>query len=1633
MVRRPVENGADEDDGDELNRSYHERLAHTSFANAPRRKLPKMVYAVSDDDSDAPSTSRNGGSHSPPDQNGTPNCVSMDTSMVTIRRPNRGRSSRRADEEPRTPVKQRKQHVIESDSDEEGHANGHQNGVSSSMVTVRRPGRAKSNKRAESHQRSNRGSPTKSSRKEAVILEEDSSEWSEEEPSMVARCDPEANKNIARILKEFTSKKINVQNAFESKVLDELPGVVQVEPLQSVGAVLDASARIYAFRVDNTHHSCFAVRSNIESTLSADAAPKKRNKAAVVEEVEGGEKETTRKGRNAGDDAAGNESDSDEEGGGPRRNVAQSSHQKKLDEEIAQTASHLFDIACPRTWDLDAESLEKSLEGYRSTMEAKVVEKRQTLTAMLSKSETQPLPELYEFEDSIYNKITKKYEEGSAQSFISNDIPTTSDGKFWMLHTKWDDYDRERELEHQAKSPPPDELLQEQYDVDVYLRRVQGTLKHAVEPNPRPSDLLRELCEPESDEDEQEYPADSDAELSDSELTEEQRLRRTEKEAKEMEEMHRLVEEGSQEPARRAERAPSQLSQDTNETITDDDLADEDLNGVTAVDEEELEEESTRFERMLLTKTATKPEEADLQVTVPAEVKNQLVAKQPLSSDMIHVLLSSADDGRKLELLVDVRRLERSLAVSDLMCVDELRDLQSDEPSLPADVRAAARDFRVNIQLGDQPTMYVSIFIMHFDAMWFSALTEITDADIRALGLPVPKSIAPVVHVKEEPGDDATATTSNQTIIPRGHRMAPVTPTKQGKLSPTKGWMSTPGRKHGVKGGAVQKKSPKKLFSPGRGKTPQKPPSSSMSLNSDVIDDGQSHYFWARAEKPPKLYAGQDEDEDFGDEDTTSQLLRMEDDEELELEMSDDARKRLEQRVEKRRRTTLLRLPEIQEEPASTSADKENLEPTGEKTTEGDAPSRNVNDLTPNGDMFDADFGGGDFEPPASPARETTPSTTIEVTTAGSASTVATSEVPPSSPGSVAADNASDYRSVRDSIETNETFATAHGGASTSASFVKGDVSGGTLGGDESTMVVEDTPENSALGEEDFGDIVEMDLDDDDFGPAAAVPAVNEDAEAPAPMDAAAAEEAPAEAAAQPIAQFHADMDLLGLEEEAPEDEEPPPQNGVVDFGDGPQAPPEDQSHWKGATQADTQQSDESAKGKRKPRKKKEKNVDEEEDVPDNFFVTDGDAPRVPKEMRWIMTDNVEALQLPELRRRLEAVLDEAQILADPTTLFMPAPQVPKRRTAPQKKAGNRRHDCACMMEEFSRSKLFFKGRVRNPASTELDEEPSDASDAMLDGPSNPASVLGDLSDYNDFALDLDHAMEADGEFVGENPELPTEDDLDAIIEINGRRILARQTRIKAPMVKRAIAAVLSNEQMDMKALLKKRAEEESLIAQRRAAEEPTLTIPDELEIPPMAKSPRTSDAARLSVSSEADRTLCADEADATATDPKTPSPLKRGNRKRKRTPATDQSQGPVDETLLRRKEDQPTFMQQRQQEADYESSSDEEDDVQLEVVDGHPVHKDSNVAVENFPINGDQRFQNVLAFMPPFLKGRTKRDLTAVNAFSVMLHMCNENNLILVQDRDERRLVTEPAMANFKVQLGEPRRVLVGDDDDAN
>ena len=52
---------------------------------------------------------------------------------------------------------------------------------------------------------------------------------------------------------------MTAQNAFDKPFIDSLRHVVAVEPFQAVGAMLDASAKIYGFRVDNTHTECYSV------------------------------------------------------------------------------------------------------------------------------------------------------------------------------------------------------------------------------------------------------------------------------------------------------------------------------------------------------------------------------------------------------------------------------------------------------------------------------------------------------------------------------------------------------------------------------------------------------------------------------------------------------------------------------------------------------------------------------------------------------------------------------------------------------------------------------------------------------------------------------------------------------------------------------------------------------------------------------------------------------------------------------------------------------------------------------------------------------------------------------------------------------------------------------------------------------------------------------------------------------------------------------------------------------------------------------------------------------------------------------------------------------------------------------
>lgn len=54
-------------------------------------------------------------------------------------------------------------------------------------------------------------------------------------------------------------------------------------------------------------------------------------------------------------------------------------------------------------------------------------------------------------------------------------------------------------------------------------------------------------------------------------------------------------------------------------------------------------------------------------------------------------------------------------------------------------------------------------------------------------------------------------------------------------------------------------------------------------------------------------------------------------------------------------------------------------------------------------------------------------------------------------------------------------------------------------------------------------------------------------------------------------------------------------------------------------------------------------------------------------------------------------------------------------------------------------------------------------------------------------------------------------------------------------------------------------------------------------------------------------------------------------------------------------------------------------------------LHK-SDVKVSNVTLSGRHTFSSLLVRVPDYLTGRTANDLNPINAFSVLLHMCNEN-----------------------------------------
>ncbi|VDD89701.1 unnamed protein product [Enterobius vermicularis] len=74
------------------------------------------------------------------------------------------------------------------------------------------------------------------------------------------------------------------------------------------------------------------------------------------------------------------------------------------------------------------------------------------------------------------------------------------------------------------------------------------------------------------------------------------------------------------------------------------------------------------------------------------------------------------------------------------------------------------------------------------------------------------------------------------------------------------------------------------------------------------------------------------------------------------------------------------------------------------------------------------------------------------------------------------------------------------------------------------------------------------------------------------------------------------------------------------------------------------------------------------------------------------------------------------------------------------------------------------------------------------------------------------------------------------------------------------------------------------------------------------------------------------------------------------------------------------------------------------------------NVPVDKIKIQGSHTFSSLLAHVPDFLVGRTAEDINPIDIFCILLHLCNENNLEVVQRHDGNGMTLSSELDDFRI-----------------
>ncbi|VDN40454.1 unnamed protein product [Gongylonema pulchrum] len=94
-----------------------------------------------------------------------------------------------------------------------------------------------------------------------------------------AKVDMSNNERVLEAMKiAVTRAKQLAARAFQEDLIDRLPMAVEREPLYQAGSLLDASARIYSFRVDATHSEAYDVRSKLGEKIEDSSKAHSKDK-----------------------------------------------------------------------------------------------------------------------------------------------------------------------------------------------------------------------------------------------------------------------------------------------------------------------------------------------------------------------------------------------------------------------------------------------------------------------------------------------------------------------------------------------------------------------------------------------------------------------------------------------------------------------------------------------------------------------------------------------------------------------------------------------------------------------------------------------------------------------------------------------------------------------------------------------------------------------------------------------------------------------------------------------------------------------------------------------------------------------------------------------------------------------------------------------------------------------------------------------------------------------------------------------------------------------------------------------------------------------------------------------------------